>query len=104
MSIRSMLLDRTGKVRVTNRYSDDSSVVFLSQNTLRSLTLFLGDIAYVKSKSRRTTVLVALACRDMNNRNASMNSVVRENLDVKDRDVLHIQQCLGITYVSTLTC
>ena len=99
-----MLLDRTSKIRVTNRYSEDSSVVFLSQNTLRSLTLFLGDIAYVKSKSRRTTVLIALACGDVNDGNASMNSVVRENLNVKDGDVLHIQQCLDITYVSTLTC
>ena len=98
------MLDRTGKIRVTNGYSDDSSVVFLSQNTLRSLTLFPGDIALVKSKSRRTTVLIALACGEVNDGNASMNSVVRENLDVKDGDVLHIQQCLDITYVSTLTC
>jgi transitional endoplasmic reticulum ATPase len=101
---RSTLLAHISRIRVTNGYSNDSSVNFLLQNTLRSLSLSPGDTVQVKSKSRRTTVLTALACGDVNDGNASMNGVVRENLDVKDGDVLNIQQCLDITYVSILTC
>lgn len=85
---------------VTDAVNDDNSIIALSNNTMETLQLFRGDTVLVKGKKRKDTVLIVLADDDLDDGNARMNRVVRHNLRVKHGDVVTVNPCADIKYVS----
>lgn len=85
---------------VTDAVNDDNSIIALSNNTMETLQLFRGDTVLVKGKKRRDTVLIVLADDDLEDGNARINRVVRNNLRVRHGDVISVHPCPDIKYVS----
>ena len=85
---------------VTDAINDDNSVIALSNNTMETLQLFRGDTVLVKGKKRKDTVLIVLADDDLDDGSARMNRVVRHNLRVKHGDIVTVNPCPDIKYVS----
>ena len=67
---------------------------------MENLQLFRGDTVLVRGKKRRDTVLIVLADEELDDGSARINRVVRHNLRVKHGDVITIQPCPDIKYVS----
>jgi len=67
---------------------------------METLQLFRGDSVLVRGKKRHDTVLIVLADEDLDEGSARINRVVRHNLRVKHGDVITIQPCPDIKYVS----
>lgn len=88
---------------MTDAEQDDNSVIALSNNTMETLQLFRGDTVLVKGKKRRDTVLVVMADDDLDDGSARMNRVIRHNLRVKLGDIVTVNRCDDIKYVSTTT-
>jgi len=86
---------------VTDAVNDDNSIIALSNNTMETLQLFRGDTVLVKGKKRRDTVLIVLADDDLEDGNARINRVVRNNLRVRHGDVISVHPCPDIKYVSS---
>ena len=84
---------------VTDAVNDDNSVIALSNNTMETLQLFRGDCVLVKGKKRRDTVLIVLADDDLEDGNARINRVVRNNLRVRHGDIISVHPCPDIKYV-----
>lgn len=85
---------------VTDAVNDDNSIIALSNNTMETLQLFRGDTVLVKGKKRKDTVLIVLADEDLDDGSARMNRVVRHNLRVKHGDIITVNPCPDIKYVS----
>src|ERR1700759_1278207 len=85
---------------VTDATNDDNSIIGLSNQTMETLGLFRGDTVLVKGKKRRDTVLIVLADDELEDGNARINRVVRNNLRVKYGDVITVHPCPDIKYVS----
>lgn len=88
---------------VTDATNDDNSIIALSNNTMETLQLFRGDTVLVKGKKRKDTVLIVLADDDLDDGSARMNRVVRHNLRVKHGDIVTVNPCPDIKYVSIVT-
>lgn len=69
---------------------------------METLQLFRGDTVLVKGKKRKDTVLIVLADDDLDDGSARMNRVVRHNLRVKHGDIVTVNPCPDIKYVSDL--
>ena len=67
---------------------------------MENLQLFRGDTVLVKGKKRKDTVLIVLADDEMEDSSARMNRVVRHNLRVKHGDMITVNPCPDIKYVS----
>jgi transitional endoplasmic reticulum ATPase len=65
-----------------------------------ALQLFRGDTVLVRGKKRKDTVLVVLSDDDLDDGAARINRVVRHNLRVKHGDIITVQACPDIKYVS----
>ena len=85
---------------MTDATNDDNSIIALSEATMENLQLFRGDTVLVRGKKRRDTVLIVLADEDLDDGSARINRVVRHNLRVKHGDMITIQPCPDIKYVS----
>jgi transitional endoplasmic reticulum ATPase len=53
--------------------NDDNSVMTLSTATMEALQLFKGDVALIKGKKRRDTVLIVLADDDLEDNKVRIN-------------------------------
>lgn len=83
---------------VADTVYEDNSVMKVSENTLETLQLALGDTVLVKEKNGRDTVLVVLS-DDLEDGYACINRVVRDNLRVREGDFITIRPYLDIKYV-----
>lgn len=54
----------------------------------------------VKGKKRKTTVLIVLNDDELDDGSARINRVVRHNLRVKHGDIVTVDACADIKYVS----
>ncbi|CAO3685627.1 unnamed protein product [Umbelopsis ramanniana] len=86
------------KLIVDDDNKDDNSVMTLSTATMEALQLFKGDVALIKGKKRRDTVLIVLADDDLEDNKVRINKVVRNNLRIRLGDVVSIHPCPDIKY------
>ena len=61
------------KLIVDDDTNDDNSVMTLSTATMEALQLFKGDVALIKGKKRRDTVLIVLADDDLEDNKVRIN-------------------------------
>lgn len=61
------------KLIVDDDNKDDNSVMTLSTATMEALQLFKGDVALIKGKKRRDTVLIVLADDDLEDNKVRIN-------------------------------
>lgn len=57
---------------------------------MKTLEISSGDVALVKGKRRRDTVLIVLADDDLDDKSVRLNHVVRYNLGVKQGDIVNV--------------
>ncbi|GAB5585965.1 AAA ATPase cdc48 [Umbelopsis nana] len=86
------------KLIVDDDTNDDNSVMTLSTATMEALQLFKGDVALIKGKKRRDTVLIVLADDDLEDNKVRINKVVRNNLRIRLGDVVSIHPCPDIKF------
>ncbi|KAJ2957802.1 hypothetical protein NQZ79_g6550 [Umbelopsis isabellina] len=86
------------KLIVDDDSNDDNSVMTLSTATMEALQLFKGDVALIKGKKRRDTVLIVLADDDLEDNKVRINKVVRNNLRIRLGDVVSIHPCPDIKF------
>ncbi|CAI7577874.1 unnamed protein product [Penicillium discolor] len=86
---------------VANTVYQDNSFIKVSKNTLETLQLARGDTVLVKEKNGRDTVLVVLS-DDLEDGYACINRVVRDNLRVREGDVITIRPYLDIKYAKRI--
>jgi len=77
----------------------DNSTIALSQSNMDNLQLSYGNIVLVGRKWRKETVLIATPRKDVDDRSAQINWVVRRNLNIKLGDFINIRPYPDIGYV-----
>jgi transitional endoplasmic reticulum ATPase len=109
-----MIMEPTGYEKLTTRgepYSfhvvdnaiiDDNSVVILSTVSAQACNFSEGDIVFVKSKNK-DTVLIVLTNDDLDCGIAGVSPSVRDNLIVRQGDMVIVQSCPVIQGVSQKT-
>jgi transitional endoplasmic reticulum ATPase len=79
------------KLIVDDAYSNDSSIVFLTQKTFNELEINQSDIVSIKGKLNRTTYCITmLAEGDVDEDKIRMNRVTRANLKIKLSDPVYV--------------
>lgn len=90
--------DKPNKLIVEESKSDDSSVVYLTQEKMDELQLFKGDTILIKGKKRRDTICIALVDEECPHDRIKMNRVVRRNLRVRIGDVVSVNNAPDVKY------
>lgn len=88
---------------VNDATTRDSSILTLSNNTLKTLQLSQGDTALVRGKKGNCTVLIVLVDDDHDDGFVYMNLTVRQNLHVELDDVITVQPCPDIQSTKRVT-
>ena len=85
--------------RVADAVYDENSVIAISKNTMQSLQFLRGDAVVITENNGRDTVLIVVSNDELEDGYAYINHVVRDNLRVRQGDVITIYPCLDIRYV-----
>ncbi|CAI7617193.1 unnamed protein product [Penicillium crustosum] len=88
---------------VANAVYDENSAVTVSEKTMETLQLSRGDTVLIKEKNGRDTVLVVLSRNNLEDGYAYINRVVRDNLRVREGDVITMRSYLNIQYAKRIT-
>lgn len=84
---------------VADAFYDENSFITLSEKTMKTLQLSLGNTVLIKEKNGRDTVLAVLPNEELEDGYAYINRVVRDNLGVRQGDVITIHPRLDIRHV-----
>ncbi|KAJ1679050.1 AAA ATPase cdc48, partial [Spiromyces aspiralis] len=70
--------------------SENNSIAVVSSETLDTLNFFRGDLALLKGKRRRHTILAVVNCDDVEPTKVRLNRVARKNLRVRLGDIVSL--------------
>ncbi len=73
------------------------TTISVSKSSTESLRLSNSDVVHVRGKNRKATVLIILADEDIDDGNAWISAIVRDNLDVSYGDKIRIMPCMTST-------
>lgn len=84
---------------VADAFYDEDTFITLSKKTMETLELSHGDTVLVKEKNGRDTVLAVVSNDELEDGYAYINRVVRDNLRVRQGDVITIHPRRNIKHV-----
>lgn len=81
---------------VDDAINADHTTVYLSQEKMNELQLFLGDLIMLTGRKYRQTICVALVNDSCINDHVQINSTIRRNLRVRFGDRVSIERCQNV--------